>query len=208
MRLAGELPAQETAAHVIGYGKVIKRTISMIESHTLTPPAHDQPGRMLEPGDHGQAVARRMTARIEDAREAAITVVGSHVNGSSDRWSEAPILLHRHAVRAWLLGHGPGQVVTVEKPPQPAWMVKKRLVDTSTRRVLDSQFSTRLRRGHPVRLKARQYGSLGPGEFHTEGEVGTWAKLLLTAQLGRGDLALWEEYRTVAALLRAGVGWS
>lgn len=205
VRLARELPQHETASHVVGYGDVISRTIAMIDSTTLTPPVHDQPGHALEPGPEGTPVSHQMMANIEDAPETAVTVVGTHVTGADGRWSETPVLLHRHAQRAWLLGSTPGEVIEVSKPPKPAWMAKRHLTGHlyEARAPFTVQYS--VEEWHADEApKARQHGTVEPGDRLGEGDASIWAELIRRARLGRGDAGLWDEYRAAAELVQEG----
>jgi hypothetical protein len=206
VRLADHLPEHETAPHLIGYGDAITRPISMIESVQLVPPPHDQPGHVLEPAEDVRPATNRMVPRIEDADGGTITVVGPHVRGASDRWSDTPVLLRRHAERAWLLGKEPGELLSIEKPAKPAWMEKQRLTGHlyEARASFTVQYS--IERWSSGQLKARQRGSLEPGDVFIEGDVGTWAELLLNAELADGDLELWARYQGTAKLLEVEVG--
>lgn len=201
VRLADHLPQQETTSHVIGYGDAITRTISVIESTRFGPPAHDQPAHVLETQDSVRASALRMVARIEDANDTAIRVVGPHVAGAVDRWSAPPLLLRRHAEQAWLLGKEPSEIVLVEKPPKPAWMTRQRLTGHlyEARAPFPVQYS--IERWPSGELKARQRGRLEPGDLVVEGDAPTWTKLLLGAELSDGDPDLWAEYQAAAELL-------
>ena len=115
------------------------------------------------------------------------------------------MLLRRHAERAWLLGKQPGAVLAIEKPPKPAWMEKQRLTGHlyEARAPFAVQYS--IERWSSGELKARQRGSLEPGDVFAEGDVGSWAKLLLGAELADGDLQLWAEYQAAADLIGAEV---
>jgi hypothetical protein len=115
------------------------------------------------------------------------------------------VLLRRHAEQAWLLGKQPGEVLAIEKPPKPAWMVNQRLTGHlyEARAPFAVQYS--IERWSSGELKARQRGSLEPGDVVVEGDVGRWAKLLLGAELADGDPQLWADYQVSAELIEVEV---
>jgi hypothetical protein len=205
VRLADYLPGHETRSHVVGYGGVISRTIAMIESHLLVPPPHEQPGHALELGELGEPLAQRTLGRVDDANERDIVIVGPHVHGPGDSWSEAPVMLRRHADQAWLLGNDPSEVIAVAKPPKPAWMVKQGLTGHlyEARAPFPVQYS--VERWPSGELKARQRGSSEPGDLATNDEAVVWARLLLDSDLTDGDLGIWREYQAAAELVHAEV---
>lgn len=201
IRLAGYLPVRESALHEIGYD-AISRRISMIESHLLKPPAESAPGHVLKIGEYGEPVSHQMVPRTEDAEEGTVTVVGPHVGSSADRWSEPPVLLHRHVEQAWLVGAKPGEVHEVPKPTEAAWMTELGLSCQlfEARAPFPAQYSVERTRGV---FKARERGELPPGEALAEdGDIATWVWLVLWAELAGGDEARWAAYRALAERLQ------
>jgi hypothetical protein len=203
VRIAKYLKPRETAAHEISYD-VIKRHISMIESMLLIPPTHSEPGQLLEIGEDGEPASHRMVAQTEDAADTAVTIVGPHVRGGTDRWSEPPILLRRHLVeQAWLLGANPGQVKETTKPVESQWMTDLGLSCQlyEARAPFPVQYSVERSKGT---YKARERGDLPPSDAAAEdGDVPTWIWLVLWAALAAGDPERWAEYRSLAKKLKA-----
>lgn len=197
IRLADYLPERESALHEIGYD-AISRRISMLESHLLKPPAESAPGHLLEIAENGEPVTHRMVSRTEDADDGAVTIVGPHVRGSADRWSESPILLRRHVEQAWLVGANPGEVTEVTKPAEAQWMTELGLSCHlfEARAPFPVQYSVERYKGA---FRARDRGDLPPGDACAEpGDVATWIWLLLWAELTTGDELRWAAYRSLA----------
>jgi hypothetical protein len=206
VRLADFLPAEETASHIVGYGGVISRHIAMIGSSRLLPPEHDQPAHVIEVDADGLRIAHAVVARVEDAPDAAIEVVGPHVRGAADDWTEPPLLLRRRADCAWLLGREPTEVLVVDKPTEPSWMKKRRLHGQlyEARAPFPVQYSVEW--WPSGKRLARQRGNLDPGELTVEGRAGMWAELLLGAELVDGDPGAWADYLAAAEAIEEQIG--
>jgi hypothetical protein len=206
VRLADHLSKDDAASHVVDYGGVITRTVRMVESHLVIPPAHAQPGHVIERDKGGQLSAHRVLARIEDANDTAIVVAGPDVGGADDRWGEAPVLLRRHAEQAWLLGRHSGELVSVTKPAMPAWMVEQGLTGHLYEAWAEFPVQYSVERWPSGELKARARASLPPGDLAADDDASDWVRLLLAAELAEGDPELWDDYQAAAELLQSECG--
>ncbi|UGS35340.1 hypothetical protein [Capillimicrobium parvum] len=182
VRLADVIDASDSSTHVVSWAGTTRR-FTTVASAVRSPPPTQVPAHGVQVDTDGKVTAHEPPT-IDPSLD--VRIQGAVVEGPAVRPRPAPVLLHRGAQRAWLLGCHPGQVDEVQPPRTPAWLTRAGLTDRlyEARAAFDVAWLVQRWTLAPA-LRIRAVLDEMPSEDVGESAeaVALWARLLLNATL-------------------------